>query len=100
MNYVLKLAKRIREEVPIDCLPSGNSDTLFAIYAVLLLAKDGKVNAEDVHNAWAAWMSQNEPNHPSVREFSHLSEEVRSQDEPFLRAIHIVAQERAGETKD
>jgi hypothetical protein len=57
------------------------------MYAVLGLAKGRRTTAEDVHNAWVAWMVEMDPEHPALRPFSELSHEDRKQDAPFLDAI-------------
>lgn len=92
MNYLQILADEIKAEVPDEVLPkSPNLDSLFIMYAVLLLAKGADTTKEDVHNAWAAWMSQSESSHDSIKPFNELSAEVQEQDQPFVDAIHKVA---------
>ncbi len=91
MNYIVDVAQRIRREVPPELIPEGDTDPLFLIYAVLALALGDKVRARDVHDAWAAWMSQQNPAHESVKPFDDLDEETQAQDEPFAEAIRRVA---------
>jgi hypothetical protein len=91
LNYVDDIALRIKREVPPDILPDGDTDLLFRLYAVLALAMGEKVEAENVHDAWSAWMSQSDPGHGSIEPFDKLSEDVRAQDEPFAEAIRKVA---------
>lgn len=92
MNYIQDIAEKIKTAVPTEKLPDAPSvDALFAGYAALLLAKGEAVTAEDVHNAWAAWMSQNDAAHSSIKPFSELSSEVQLEDEPFVEAIRQVA---------
>ncbi len=43
MNYLTRLAQEIQEEVPGDAMPEGNSNGLFVLYAILLLAKGTSV---------------------------------------------------------
>jgi hypothetical protein len=69
---------------------------LFRLYALLALAKGVEVTAEDVHNAWAVWMSGENPGHQSLRRFTDLDAETRASDEPFVEAIRSVAAERSG----
>jgi hypothetical protein len=87
MSYLTELAEAIREEVDLDALPTDDTTSLFRIYAVLALAKGSEVTAEDVHNAWVAWMSEKDEDHPSIRPFRELSADVQMQDEPFADAI-------------
>jgi len=87
MSYLTELADAIREEIDPSVLPTSESASLFRIYAVLALAKGSAVTAEDVHNAWVAWMSDRDPDHPSIRPFDQLPSDVQTQDEPFVDAI-------------
>ncbi len=77
-----------------ELLPEGDTTALFRLYAVLALAKGQRVAAQDVHNAWVAWMSERDPDHRSIRPFSELDEATRHSDAPFLIAIRDVAAER------
>jgi hypothetical protein len=65
MSYLDKLAMRIRDEVPESHRGETALD-LFRLYAVLALAKGEAVQASDVHNAWAAWMQEREPDHEAL----------------------------------
>lgn len=92
MNYIQIIARKIKSEVPEDLLPkTKNDDSLFASYAVILLAKGQQVTEEDVHNAWAAWMSEVNPNHESIKPFHELSSSVQKEDKPFVDAIKRAA---------
>lgn len=92
MNYIQELADKIKSEVPSALLPDEpNLDTLFAIYAVLLLAKGNETTLEDVHNCWSAWKSQKDASHNSIKPFVELSNKIQEQDRPFVEAIHAVA---------
>jgi hypothetical protein len=91
MSYLDQVAAEIRRQVPTEVLPGGEMDGLFRMYAVLALAKGESVDAADVHNAWAAWMSDRDPDHGSLRPFWELDSETRKSDEPFVTAIREVA---------
>lgn len=91
MNYVVDVAQRIKREVRPELIPEGDADSLFLLYAVLALAVGEKVRARDVHDAWAAWMSQQDPAHQSIKPFEELDEETQAQDEPFAEAIRRVS---------
>jgi hypothetical protein len=93
-TYIQQLADEIRHSTPENLVPDGDTDSLFLIYAVLALAKGTKLSAADVHNAWAAWMSQKDPNHEAIRPYEELSEEAKSEDSPFAQAIRSVARRR------
>lgn len=91
MNYLDTLATAIRQEVTPDALPAGDTTLLFRLYAVLALAKGTEVTGEDVHNAWAAWMSEKEPTHESIKPYSELVQDVQREDQSFVDAIRMVA---------
>ncbi|MCW2832070.1 MAG: putative glutamine amidotransferase, class [Nocardioides sp.] len=61
-------------------------------FTVLLLAKGAAVTTEDVPNAWAAWMSGNDPDHHAIAPFAELSSDVAADDVPYVDAIRAVAQ--------
>lgn len=86
MTYLEKVAQQIGRRVPDNLMPP-DANGLLLMYAVLARAKGMAVTAEDVHDAWAAWMIMRGEDHPSVRPFSELSADVRREDEPFVSAI-------------
>jgi len=95
-NYLEQLAEEIRQEVPTDLFPDQDTSLLFLIYAVLARAKGAQVEATDVHDAWAAWMTyESAMQHPSIRQFAELSAEVQAEDAPFLEAIRRAVQRRS-----
>lgn len=95
LNYLDQDAKLIR-----DCLPTGtevpdDSTQLFRLYAVLLRSKGTETLAEDVHDAWSAWMLGIDPEHGSIRPYAELDADTKTEDSPFLAAIRRAAQLRA-----
>lgn len=93
--YLDKIAAGIRKHLPKNSLPDGDSDQLLLTYAVLLRAKGVAVTCSDVHDAWAAWMAQENPDHDALLEYDKLSIEVKKEDEIFVEAI----KKHAGEMK-
>jgi hypothetical protein len=93
LSYVDELAGAIRGAVPPELIPGGDTSMLFRIYAVLALAKGEDVVLEDVHDAWAAWMSGQDPGHRSLLPFADLPPDVQGADEPYLAAIREVTRE-------
>lgn len=91
MSYIDNIAAEVRANVAPEYLPDGDTTVLFRLYAVLLLAKGTDVTAEDVHNAWAAWMDAKDPEHPSVRPYNELDDETRAADRPFVEAIRAAS---------
>jgi hypothetical protein len=91
MNYIAEIAEQIRREVPQEVLPEGDTDLLFLMYAVLALTVGEDVRAEDVHDAWSAWMSYQDSSHASIKPFVQLSLETKKTDQPFVDAIRKVA---------
>ena len=91
MIYLQRIADAIQAEVDPSLVPDGDTKLLFLLYAVLAEAKGTEVQLRDVHDAWVAWMLTSGEPHESLREFDHLPPEVRAEDEPYVRAIKIVA---------
>ena len=91
MSYLDLLAAKIKQLVPRDLIPNGSTNSLFRLYAILVLAKGTAVEAADVHNAWAAWMQEQNPRHHAIVPFDELDAETQASDEPFAQAIRIVA---------
>lgn len=88
MNYIKQLADKIYQQIPPEVLPdSDRIDELMLIYAVLASAKGVAVVNEDIHNAWAAWMSFDKPEHQSIVPYTDLAPDVQAQDTPFTEAI-------------
>jgi hypothetical protein len=87
MSYITEVADAIRSEVDPRLVPEGDTASLFRLYAVLALAKGTAVTPEDVHNAWAAWMSGNDPTHASIQPFDALSPTVQREDAPSWTAF-------------
>jgi hypothetical protein len=94
MSYVEQVAARIRRMVRANGAAGAvDSPELYMFYALLALTVGRDVTREHVHDAWAAWASIRQPNHPLIRPFHELSEEEQLADEPFRQAIAAVAQE-------
>lgn len=93
MTYLDDIADAIRANIPEHLIPSEDTDALFRLYAVLALAKGPAVEPSDVHNAWAAWMHERDPNHPAIRPFDELDADTQRMDEPFARAIRAMSAE-------
>lgn len=94
MTYLDAVADEIRAAVRHDALPDADTTQLFRLYAVLLLAKGDAVTAEDVHNAWVAWMVARGEDHESLVPFSELDSQTQVEDGPFVVAIRQVARAR------
>ena len=91
MNYLDKLAAEIQRTADPDSTPPDEDLPLYRLYAVLLLAKGEDVDAEDVHNSWAAWASDHDPDSRHLLPFKELSLSVQRKDEQFVDAIRTVA---------
>lgn len=91
MTYLDDLGAEIKRQVPPDLLPTGDTESLFRLYALLLLVKGTEVTARDVHNAWAAWMQGRDPGHRSIKPFAELDAQTKASDEPYAEAIRSVA---------
>ena len=97
MSYVDELAEAIRRLIPRELVPEGDVSMLFRIYAVLALAKGEQVRLEDVHDAWAAWMSGQDLAHRSLKPLRELPPEIQLADRPYLDAIRMVARADIGQ---
>ena len=93
MSYLDDVAAAIRRHLPPDDAARGDLDALFRSYAVLALAKGEAVTAQDVHNAWAAWMQGIDAAHGALRPFDELDARTRAADDPYVDAIHAAARE-------
>ncbi len=91
MNYLDKIAAEIQRAVDPEAVPPDEDLPLYRLYAVLLLAKGREVTLEDVHNAWAAWASDHEPDSRHIIPFKELSLSVQRKDQTYVDAIHEVA---------
>jgi len=101
MAYIEEVADQIYRRlqahsvVPKAPLSMPENDRgLFLIYAVLALSVGEDVTGEDVHNAWAAWISIQRKNHQALQPYEELSAEEQERDEPFRVAIQEVARTR------
>lgn len=90
-NYVAEVAAAIRQAIKPDLLPRGDVDLLFLFYAVLAMTRGVKTTAEDVHNAWTAWMVATGQDHDAMRPYSELPPDVQAEDVPYVRAIRSAA---------
>jgi len=91
VNYLAVDAARIRAGLPESASVSDGADELFLLYAVLMRAKGVDVTAENVHDAWSAWMLGIDPKHESLVPFEELDAATRAEDSPFLLAIRRAA---------
>lgn len=89
--YLAELAEAIRAHVPERSLPDGDDESLFRMYAVLLRAKGESVTQSDVHDAWAAWMSEKDPSHKALVPYDALDDETQDEDRIFATAIRSVS---------
>jgi len=94
MNYIDRLAQSIQSRVPEDALPEGDLASLFRLYALLALSTGDEVTARNVHDAWAVWMTGEDPDHPSIQPFDQLSSEKREEDQVFVDAIRSAVSKR------
>lgn len=84
-NYIEKFIILLRGELPdID-------DQLLKYYALLGIVKGPSLTLEDVHDAWAIWRNDTNPEHKSLIPFDDLTPEVQELDGPYRNAIIKVA---------
>jgi hypothetical protein len=92
VSYLDEIAAAVRQELSADVLPDEpHVERLLRAYAVLIRAKGKEVTIRDVHDAWAAWMLDLDPQHPAIQPFEQLDVKTQAQDLPFLTALQRVA---------
>ena len=91
VHYLDLMAAEIQRTAEPNSNPPDEDLPLYRQYAVLLLAKGKDVTLEDVHNAWAAWASDHEPESRHLIPFKELSLSVQHKDQVYVDAIHEVA---------
>lgn len=91
MNYLDKLASEIQRTAEPESVPPDDDLPLYRLYALLCLVKGSAVTDEDVHNAWAAWASDHDPDSQHLKPFKELSLSVQRKDVMYVDAIHQVA---------
>lgn len=95
MNYLDLLAAEIQRTADSGATPPDEDLPLYRQYAVLLLAKGEDITAEDVHNAWAAWATDHQPESRHLIPFKELSAREQRKDDLYVEAIKTVAQIRS-----
>lgn len=98
MNYIDELAHEIavaanEDEFDVESLLGS----LYRIYAVLCLVKGAAVTSRDVHDAWSAWASDSNWDHPSIVPFDELPPDIQAKDDPYRDAIRSVADKHRDE---
>src|SRR5437588_7846712 len=91
--YLDNIAAKIREHIPNERMPSGDVEELLRIYAVLLRAKGATVTYGDIHDAWAAWMVQQDQTHAALVAYEDLPADVQKEDRVFTKAVRSAAKE-------
>jgi hypothetical protein len=99
--YLDAVAEAIRAHIPSHRMPEGNAEELLRLYAVLLRAKGTAVTESDVHDAWSAWMTRRDADHPSLVDYRQLGDDVQKEDRIFVTAIRRAADQtvRSGPTR-
>ena len=85
-NYI----EQVREDLAkrIDVEPA-----LLDLYALLAIVRGTQTTWEDVHDAWAVWRNQTQPDHQSIVPFEDLSKRVQAMDQEYAEAIKETARE-------
>jgi hypothetical protein len=90
-SYIDRIAAEIRHAAGHEASILDDDLRLYRLYAVLLLARGAGVNAADVHNAWAAWASECDPENRNLVPFKELSQRMQKKDERYVSAIRTAA---------
>jgi len=91
VTYIDDLASRVEDAIPPDLRPRDDAQRLYRLYALLALVKGAHVTAEDVHDAWAVWITERNSGHPSLVPFVELDQDIQESDQPFVDSIRQVA---------
>lgn len=94
MTYLRKIAVEIQEEVGRDAPSDSDTTVLFDLYALLALTLGARTTPRDVHHAWVVWMLVRGEVHQSMVPYDELPRVVQAEDDPFVRAIRVVANRR------
>ncbi|MEV0764251.1 hypothetical protein [Nocardia sp. NPDC050435] len=97
MTYLDTIANRIRDNLSREASPPDGADALFVLYALLARVKGESTTAEDVHDAWAAWMQVKDRSHSALVPYNELAPSVQDEDLPFLHAIRRTAAQLNGD---
>lgn len=94
-SYVREIAREIRSELRREQVDQPEMDDLLLLYALLALTKGVRVTREDVHDAWSSWVALKGEEHESAIPFRELPDDVRAEDDPYVKAIRSVANRRS-----
>lgn len=92
MDYISEKANEIFVYAHGGGMPSPGDIVLYRIYAVLCFAKGKATTAQDVHDAWSAWISTLFPDHRSLKHYDQLTPDVQCMDDLYVDAIHKAAE--------
>jgi hypothetical protein len=81
-----KVKEALRKRIEVD-------NDLLNLYSLLVLVKGTSCTLEDVHDAWAVWRSNSQPNHHCLVPYKELSGQTKEKDRPYQEAIVSVCEE-------
>jgi len=82
-NYVQLATFALRRELGYSDLEPD----LECLYVLLVLTRGEQTTLQNVHDAWAVWRTQTNPQHKSCIHFEDLSLEVQELDREYMQAI-------------
>jgi hypothetical protein len=86
VNYVQRARQALLDELPDLDL------ALADLYVLLVLTQGEETSLQDVHDAWAVWRNDSNPDHRSLIPFDELALDVQELDREYMDAIHKAAQ--------
>jgi len=95
VTYLEDIAKRIKQAVALEAVPSSDGEALFLLYALLAQVKGQRTTARDVHDAWTVWMQLRGESRPAMVRFDELPSRVRALDHDFAMVIRRAAEPTA-----
>jgi hypothetical protein len=99
MSYIDVVAEAVEHELPEATRPAHAAETLYRLYALLVLTRGTETTLEDVHDAWSVWMAEQGEDHESLVPFADLDRDTQLEDRVYMEAIHSVARNLSLESR-
>ena len=85
-NYIEQVRADLAKRIDVET-------ELLDLYTLLVFTRGTQTTWEDVHDAWAVWRNQTQPEHQSIAPFETLSKRVQEMDKEYADAIKATAME-------
>lgn len=85
MNYIDNITSQLATRFPED------DAAVLRLYTLLVKVAGSNITLENVHDAWAVWRADTEPDHPDIVPFHELTLENQERDRKYAVAIRDIA---------